>query len=189
MASLPEKAEATKAAASDSEEVMESDQRPEAGITDWDIGKIEKASVMAGMIQQWLREDAELFNRRKEAAKETEDAKEAENEDDEEGVEEIERGDSIQSCEEDDNDDDFEDCDDGEDNILNFEGSADLNCLDDDEELLDEREFSPQDWMAFIQAMSDPKKAYPNGWKQMYDELKQCMQKTKKPFKAMALLT
>ena len=37
--------------------------------------------------------------------------------------------------------------------------------------------------------MSDPKKAYPQGWKQMYEELKLCMQKTKKPFKAMALLT
>ena len=69
---------------------------------------------------------------------------------------------------EDDNDEDFEDCDDGEDllahNMLNFEGSVDLNYLDDDEELLDEREFSPSDWMSFIQAMSDPKKAYPQGW-------------------------
>ena len=90
---------------------------------------------------------------------------------------------------EDDNDEDFEDCDDGEDNILNLNESTELVGLDDDEELLDEREFSPQDWMSFIQAMSDPKKAYPQGWKQMYDELKQCMQKTKKPFKAMALLT
>ena len=95
---------------------------------------------------------------------------------------------------EDDNDDDFEDCEEGDETILNFDGrpidSSDLDCqFDDDEELLDECEFSPQDWMAFIQAMSDPKKAYPHGWKQMYEELKQCMQKTKKPFKAMALLT
>lgn len=46
---------------------------------------------MAGMIQQWLREDAELFSKRKEAAKQAaEDSKE------EDEVEASERVDSLE---------------------------------------------------------------------------------------------
>ena len=41
--------------------------------------------------------------------------------------------------------------------------------------------------MAFIQAMNDHKQAYPNGWQQMFEEFKNCMQKTNKPFKAWAM--
>jgi len=35
--------------------------------------------------------------------------------------------------------------------------------------------------------MNDHKQAYPNGWQQMFEEFKKCMQKTNKPFKAWAM--
>ena len=83
----------------------------------------------------------------------------------------------------DDDDDDFEDCED----TSEGQRAAD-DDLDDDEELIDECEFSSQDFnMAFMQAINDHKAAYPNGWQQMFEEFKNCMQKTDKPFKAWAM--
>ena len=63
-----------------------------------------------------------------------------------------------------------------------------MEYMDEDEELMDECEISSQDFnMAFVQAMNDHKKAYPQGWQQMFEEFKNCMAKTDKPFDAWAM--
>ena len=69
---------------------------------------------------------------------------------------------------EDDNDEDFEDCEEGDESVLNLAGGtlrAKIEYLDEDEELLEECEVSPQEFnVAFMQAMLDHKKTYPQGW-------------------------
>ena len=132
------------------------------------------ATYMVGMLEQWQREDAELFRRRQEAAAAADNTAESNPRD---------QSKTNLVVDEDDDDSDFEDCEDEE----NFEGQGGLE-LDDDEELLGECEISPKDFnSAFIRAMNDHKKAYPQGWQQMFEEFKQCMQKTQKPFKAWEL--
>lgn len=136
-----------------------------------EMTRAEMATYMAGMLEQWQKEDAERFKQKKDAAAQAEKQNPnkdgaASDGDHSEGS----KDDSFEGVQEDDNDDDFEDCDDGEEGMANIEGRPivshdELEYLDEDEELLDECEFSSQDFnMAFIQAMNDNKKAYPEGW-------------------------
>ena len=123
------------------------------------MSRSEMANYMAGMLEQWQKEDADLLKKRKAAAAQS--SQEQPNKQEEEEREEAE-------ALEDDDDDDYEDCDDMDEGVIKDQdhlASNQIEYLDEDEELLEECEFSSQDFnMAFVQAMNDHKQAYPNGW-------------------------